>query len=160
MRKEFFPAILLKAERRRKRSVLVYVVFVFFFTAGIVLSFLFMNRTNRILFEVIASFCAVLLGAGSFAYFVSYYVPAKKEIAFYRSLSGKPVLKTGKGSFVLTDEILRRNGIRFFVLTGEFGGEKRVFLLSETQRNALRGETIVSLEVSGEFVIDAEVSPC
>ena len=40
------------------------------------------------------------------------------------------------------------------------GGEKRVFLLSETQRNALRGETIVSLEVSGEFVIAAEVSPC
>lgn len=144
-----------KAKKNRKLLFLCYLLLTFFLLTGLVLSFVFMNRGNRIPLEISASFLAFFLLSGSFAFWSAYFIPLQKEIRFF-SLSRKQTpTKENLLSVCISEERSKRSGVSFFVWNGTLTEGQKTYFLAPQFARALKGKKIVSFESVDSIVVGA-----
>jgi hypothetical protein len=144
-----------KALQKRRRFLIYYLLTMLLLALGLTLLFVFMNRSNRVGMEILASLLAFLMASLSFGFFVGYFVPLAKELRLVSSLQGKTPLEEKVASFCLTDEKIIRQGVSFFVATALAEGTKKTYFVLPLLTPALEGKDPISLKSVEGVVVEA-----
>lgn len=143
----------LSLKKKRDVTLIFAILLSIFFAIGIVLSFLFLNRENRIFLELVGILSIAGLGSTLLFCLLGLWKPFQRRYVFLKQNETIAELLLSCQQITISEERNIRNGISFVIVHVSTKEGNKILYLEESKLPLLKGKRITLLGVKNHVIV-------